>query len=132
MDRMSDTAAAHEIDAIIASIHDWRGATLAELRRIILSADPSIVEAVKWKKPSKPEGVATWMSDGNLCMADVLKSAVRLTFPQGARLDDPAKLFNTRLDSKSVRAIDVFEDVELDEDALRRLMQQAVAANREK
>jgi len=132
MDRMSDTQAAHEIDAIIAGIHDWRGATLAELRRIILSADPSIVEAVKWKKPSKPEGVATWMSDGNLCMADVLKSAVRLTFPQGARLDDPAKLFNTRLDSKSVRAIDVFEDVELDEDALRRLMQQAVAANREK
>jgi len=132
MDRMSDTQAAHEIDAIIAGIHDWRGATLAELRRIILSADPSIVEAVKWKKPSKPEGVATWMSDGNLCMADVLKSAVRLTFPQGARLDDPAKLFNTRLDSKSVRAIDVFENVELDEDALRRLMQQAVAANREK
>ena len=132
MDRMSDTQAAHEIDAIIADLHDWRGATLAELRRIILSADPSIVEAVKWKKPSKPEGVATWVSEGNLCMADVLKSAVRLTFPQGARLDDPAKLFNTRLDSKSVRAIDVFEDVELDEDALRRLMQQAVAANREK
>ena len=132
MDRMSDTQAAHEIDAIIAGIHDWRGATLAELRRIILSADPSIVEAVKWKKPSKPEGVATWVSEGNLCMADVLKSAVRLTFPQGARLDDPAKLFNTRLDSKSVRAIDVFEDVELDEDALRRPMQQAVAANREK
>jgi len=132
MDRMSDTEAAHEIDAIIADLHDWRGATLAELRRIILSADPSIVEAVKWKKPSKPEGVATWVSEGNLCMADVLKSAVRLTFPQGARLDDPAKLFNTRLDSKSVRAIDVFEDVELDEDALRRLMQQAVAANREK
>lgn len=132
MDRMSDTEAAHEIDAIIADLHDWRGATLAELRRIILSADPSIVEAVKWKKPSKPEGVATWVSEGNLCMADVLKSAVRLTFPQGARLDDPAKLFNTRLDSKSVRAIDVFEDVELDEDALHRLMQQAVAANREK
>ena len=132
MDRMSDTQAAHEIDAIIADIHDWRGATLAELRRIILSADPSIVEAVKWKKPSKPEGVATWVSEGNLCMADVLKSAVRLTFPQGARLDDPAKLFNTRLDSKSVRAIDVFEDVKLNEDTLRRLMQQAVAANREK
>lgn len=132
MDRMSDTEAAHEIDAIIADIHDWRGATLAELRRIVLSADPSIVEAVKWKKPSKPEGVATWMSDGNLCMADVLKSAVRLTFPQGARLDDPARLFNTRLDSKSVRAIDVFENVQLDEEALRRLVQRAVAANREK
>jgi hypothetical protein len=64
-------------------------------------------------------------------MADVLKSAVRLTFPQGARLDDPEKLFNTRLDSASVRAIDVFEHVRLDQDALRRLVQRAVAANRE-
>jgi len=132
MDRMTDTQAAHEIDAIIAGIHACRGATVANLRRTNLSTDTSNVKAGKWRKPSKPEGVATWVSEGNLCMADVLKSAVRLTFPQGARLDDPAKLFNTRLDSKSVRAIDVFEDVELDEDALRRLMQQAVAANREK
>jgi len=132
MDPMSDTGAAAEIDAIIANVDGWRGTTLAELRRVILSAGPGIVEAVKWKKPSKPEGVATWMSDGNLCMADALKSAVRLTFPQGARLDDPDKLFNTRLDSKSVRAIDVFENVRLDEDALRRLVQRAVEANREK
>jgi len=132
MDPMNDTGAADEIDAIIANIDGWRGATLAELRRVILSADPGIVEAVKWKKPSKPEGVATWMSEGNLCMADVLKSAVRLTFPQGACLDDPTKLFNTRLDSTSVRAIDVFENVRLDEDALRGIVQRAVAANREK
>jgi len=106
------------------------GETLARLRRVILSAGPGIVEAVKWKKPSKPEGVATWMSDGNLCMADVLKRTVRLTFPHGARLDDPQKLFNTRLDSNSVRAIDVFENVRLDEDALRRLVRQAAAVNR--
>jgi len=130
MDRVSDSGAAGEIDAIIANIDGWRGETLARLRRVILSAGPGIVEAVKWKKPSKPEGVATWMSDGNLCMADVLKRAVRLTFPHGARLDDPQKLFNTRLDSNSVRAIDVFENVRLDEDALRRLVRQAAAVNR--
>jgi len=130
MDRVSDSGAAGEIDAIIANIDGWRGESLARLRRVILSAGPGIVEAVKWKKPSKPEGVATWMSDGNLCMADVLKRAVRLTFPHGARLDDPQKLFNTRLDSNSVRAIDVFENVRLDEDALRRLVRQAAAVNR--
>ena len=61
---------------------------------------------MKWKKPSRPEGVAVWMHGGNLCMADVLKKAVRLTFPDGAALSDPAGLFNTRLDSKSVRAIE--------------------------
>jgi hypothetical protein len=66
-----DVSAAEEIDAIIADVGGWRGATLAELRRVILSADPGIVEEIKWRKPSKPEGVATWVSDGNLCMADL-------------------------------------------------------------
>jgi hypothetical protein len=122
---------ADEIDAIIAKVGGWRGAMLAELRRVILSADPDIVEEIKWRKPSKPEGVATWMCDGNICMADLLKRAVRLTFPKGALVDDPTKVFNTRLDSNSVRAVDFFEDSRVDESALRRLIQQAVAVNRE-
>jgi hypothetical protein len=121
---------ADEIDAIIANVGGWRGATLAELRRVILSADPDIAEEIKWRKPSKPEGVATWMCDGNICMADLLKSAVRLTFPKGAQVDDPTGIFNTRLDSNSVRAVDFFEDSRIDETAFRRLMQQAVAVNR--
>ena len=125
-----DVPAAQEIDAIIANVGGWRGATLARLRRIILSADPEIVEEIKWRKPSRPEGVATWVCDGNLCMADLLKNAVRLTFPKGARLDDPTKLFNSRLDSSGVRAVDYFEDAEIHDEPLRELIRHAIAANR--
>jgi hypothetical protein len=128
---MSDSTATNEIDAIISHVGGWRAATLAELRRVILSADPHIVEEIKWRKPSKPEGVATWVFDGNICMADLLKSAVRLTFPKGALVDDPTRLFNTRLDSNSVRAVDFFEDSRIDGEALRQVVQRAIAVNRE-
>jgi hypothetical protein len=126
----SDAPAAQEIDAIIANAGGWRGATLAELRRVVLSTDPGITEEIKWRKPSKPEGVATWVSDGNVCMADVLKSAVRLTFPKGGQVTDPTGLFNARLTGDKIRAIDFFEGVAVDEDALRAIVAQAVAANR--
>lgn len=122
--------AAAEIDAIVAAAGGWRGDTLARLRRVVLSADEGIVEEIKWRKPSKPEGVATWVCDGNVAMADVLKAAVRLTFPQGARLDDPAGLFNARLDGRTVRAIDLAEGDTIDDDALRRLVRDAVRVNR--
>lgn len=125
-----EASAAEQIDAIIADVGGWRAVTLAELRRVIVSAETDIVEEIKWRKPSKPEGVATWVCQGNICMADLPKSAVRLTFPKGARLDDPTKLFNSRLDSSSVRAIDFFEESLIDDSALRRLVQEAVAANR--
>lgn len=123
-------SAAAEIDAIIAAAGGWRGDALARLRRVVLSADEGIVEEIKWRKPSKPEGVATWVCDGNVAMADVLKAAVRLTFPQGARLDDPAGLFNARLDGRTVRAIDLAEGDTIDDDALRRLVRDAVRVNR--
>ena len=122
--------AAAEIDAIVAAAGGWRGDALARLRRVVLSADEGIVEEIKWRKPSKPEGVATWVCDGNVAMADVLKAAVRLTFPQGARLDDPAGLFNARLDGRTVRAIDLAEGDTIDDDALRRLVRDAVRVNR--
>jgi hypothetical protein len=125
-----EPSAPDQIDAIVAGVSGWRATTLAELRRVILTADADIVEEIKWRKPSKPEGVATWVSDGNICMADILKNAVRLTFPKGARVDDPAKLFNTRLDSNSVRAIDFFEGLRIDEEALRGLVRGVIALNR--
>ena len=128
---MADDSVAEEIDAIIAKAGGWRGETLARVRRVIVSAVPEIVEAIKWRKPSRPEGVATWMLDGNICMADVLKSAVRLTFPKGTRIADPDGVFNARLDSSGVRAIDFAEGVEVDDAALERLVQRAVAVNRE-
>ena len=124
------TPASDEIDAIIATALDWRGATLARLRTVIISADPAISEEVKWRKPSRPEGVATWVADGNICIADLLKNAVRLTFPKGARVDDPAQVFNTRLDSATVRAVDVFEGSSIDESALLLVVRSAIAVNR--
>ena len=119
-----------EIDAIIAGTGGWRGAALTQLRRIILSADADIAEEIKWRKPSRPEGVATWVCQGNICVADLLKSAVRLTFPKGARIDDPALLFNARLDSGSVRAIDYVEGAPIEDEPLRELVRRAVAINR--
>lgn len=128
---MADDSVAEEIDAIIAKAGGWRGETLARVRRVIVGADPEIVEAIKWRKPSRPEGVATWMLEGNICMADVLKNAVRLTFPKGTRIADPDGLFNARLDSSGVRAIDYAEGAAVDDAALERLVQRAVAVNRE-
>lgn len=128
-DRLEDRFASEQIDDIIKKSRDWRGEKLAQLRAFIKEADPGVVEEVKWKKPSKPEGVPVWSHDGILCVADTLKSAVRLTFPKGARLLDPKKLFNTRLDSKTVRAIDFHQDEPIDEAALEALILDVVQLN---
>jgi hypothetical protein len=121
-----------EIDAIIRESGDWRGKTLSQLRALIKHADPVVVEEVKWKKPSKPEGVPVWSHGGILCIADTLKNAVRLTFPKGAQIKDPKKLFNTRLDSNTVRAIDFHESDTVDEAALEALILEAVGLNTRK
>ena len=102
---------------------------MSRLRGIVLAAAPAIDEDVKWKKPSRPEGVPVWSVDGIVCIGEMLKSAVRLTFPKGAQLKDPQKLFNARLDSKSVRAIDFREGGKLPEAALKALVLEAVGLN---
>lgn len=112
--------ASEQIDNIISKTDDWRGILLARLRAVIVQADPGMVEAVKWKKPSKPEGIPVWTYSGkNVCVADTLKHAVRLTFPNGAQLKDPKGIFNARLDSKTVRAIDFYENAAIDAAGLR-------------
>ena len=118
-----------QIDAIIKEQADWRGRKLSQLRALIKKADPAVVEEVKWKKPSRPEGVPVWSHDGTICIADMLKNAVRLTFPKGAQMEDPKKLFNTRLDSKTVRAIDFHEGDTMNEAALQALILEAVGLN---
>jgi len=123
-------AASQEIDAIIEKSDDWRGAVLSRLRSEIKKADPAVVEEVKWKKPSKPEGVPAWSHDGILCMADTLKNAVRLNFPKGAQLKDPNGLFNTRLDSRTLRAIDFHQGDPINDSALRALVEEAVRTNK--
>ena len=122
-------SASQQIDAIINESGDWRGKKLSQLRALIKEADPAAVEEVKWKKPSNPRGVPVWSHDGIICIADTLKNAVRLTFPKGAQVKDPEKLFNTRLDSNTVRAIDFREDDSIDEGALKALILDAVRLN---
>ena len=129
---MEEKSASQQIDDIIKIAGGWRGKKLSQLRAAIKKANPAIVEEVKWKKPSRPEGVPVWSHDGNLCIADTLKNAVRLTFPKGAQMKDPKKLFNTRLDSKTVRAIDFFEDNKIDDVALKTLILEAVKLNKPK
>jgi hypothetical protein len=130
--RMPDRSASQEIDDIIRAAASWQGEMLSELRAVIRQADPDLVEEVKWKKPSKPEGVAVWSHHGILCVADLLKSAVRLTFPKGAQLKDPKKLFNTRLTGNTVRGIDFPEGAALDKTALQELIREAAKANASK
>ncbi len=126
---MADKSVSQQIDDIISKPGDWRGEMLAHLRALIKAADSAIVEDVKWKKPSKPEGVPVWSHDGIICVADTLKSAVRLTFPKGAQLTDPTQLFNARLDSKAVRAIDFHQGASIDAAALQALIREAVVLN---
>lgn len=126
---MTDVPVSKQIDAIIAKSGDWRGGTLAELRAIVKRANPAVVEEIKWKKPSRPEGVPVWSDHGIICVADTLKNAVRLTFPKGARLADNKKFFNARLDSKTVRAIDFHEGEAIDEATLTALITNAVELN---
>jgi len=118
-----------QIDAIIEEHGDWRGKTLSQLRALMKRADPGIVEEVKWKKPSNPLGVPVWSHDGIVCVADTLKNAVRLTFPKGAQIKDPKNVFNTRLDSKSVRAIDFYEGAKVDATALKAIILEGVRLN---
>jgi hypothetical protein len=122
-------SASEEIDAIISRSSDWRGETLSGLRGVVLGAGPALVEEVKWKKPSRPEGVPVWSVDGIVCIGEMLKNAVRLTFPKGAQLKDPEKLFNARLDSSSVRAIDFREGEKVPETAVKALVVEAARLN---
>ena len=116
------------VDELIAKTADWRGATLAKLRKIVRDADPEIAEDVKWKRPSNPLGSAVWSHDGVVCIGIVLKERVRLSFVAGSSLPDPKRLFNAQLLGKS-RAIDVAQNEKLDERALTALVKAAVAHN---
>jgi hypothetical protein len=116
------------IDQKITELGDWRGETLAKVRGIIKDADPEIVEEWKWAKATSP-GVPVWSHDGGICTGETYKSVVKLTFFKGASLDDPAGLFNSSLEGKVRRAIDIKEDDEIDEGALKDLIREAVALN---
>jgi hypothetical protein len=117
------------IDDLIAKTPDWRGATMAKVRKIIRDSDPEITEELKWRRPSSPMGAPVWQHNGIVCVGNILKERVRLTFFAGASLPDPHKLFNARLDSGTARAIDFREGDKLNETALRALILSGVRHN---
>ena len=127
---MSDVS--KEIDEKIEALADWRGKTLGKLRSIIRAADPEIVEEIKWRKPSNPSGVPVWSLGGMICTGEVYKSAVKLTFANGASLADPAGLFNASLTGGTRRAIDYREGDPVDARALTALVREAIDFNRAK
>jgi len=124
-----NTAPSRLIDAKIASLGDWRGETLARIRKLIREACPDIVETVKWQKPTNPAGVPVWECGGIICTGETYKDKVKLTFAKGATLADPSGLFNSSLDGNVRRAIDIAEDDRIDEKAFKALVRAAVALN---
>lgn len=123
-----DKDASRLIDARIEELADWRGETLSRVREIIRKADPGVVEEFKWAKATSP-GTPVWSHDGGICTGESYKSVVKLTFFKGAALDDPAGLFNSSLDGKVRRAIDIREGDDIDDKALTTLIRDAVALN---
>ena len=125
------TNASQLIDERIRELGDWRGKTLSKVRGIIKEADPDIVEEWKWVKPTNP-GTPVWSHNGLVCTGETYKSVVKMTFAKGASLKDPSGLFNSSLEGKVRRAIDIREGDQIDEAALKRLISEAVALNLER
>jgi hypothetical protein len=113
------------IDRRIDELGDWRGDTLARVRKLIKQADPEVVEEWKWR------GVPVWEHAGIICTGETYKNYVKLTFAKGASLDDPAGLFNSSLEGSTRRAIDIHESEKINEKALKALVRAAVALNTE-
>jgi hypothetical protein len=122
---MSDTARTPSqlIDARIDELGDWRGETLARIRKLIKQAEPDVVEEWKWR------GVPVWEHAGMICTGETYKNYVKVTFAKGASLEDPTGLFNSSLEGNTRRAIDFHEDEQIDEKAFKALIRAAVALN---
>ena len=122
-DASEGPSASELISKRIADLGDWRGKTLARMRKLIKQADPEVVEEWKWM------GTPIWSHDGIVCTGESYKNHVKLTFAKGASLKDPARLFNSSLEGNVRRAIDIHEGEEVDESAFKELIRQAVALN---
>ena len=119
---MNDTNPSQLIDERVAELGDWRGEKLARVRDLIKEADPEVVEEWKWRNP-------VWSHEGIVCTGESYKKAVKMTFPKGASLEDPSGLFNSSLGGNTRRALDIHEGEEVDGEALKALIREAVELN---
>jgi hypothetical protein len=122
----TDQSASQLIDERIKELGDWRGTMLAHVRALVKQAVPEVVEEWKWR------GVPVWSHNGIICTGETYKSAVKLTFAKGASVKDPSKLFNSSLEGNTRRAIDIHENEEIDDEALKALVKAAAALNKAK
>ena len=121
----TEKSQSEQIDAILMKLADWRGKRLAQIRELIKEADHDVIEEVKWKKASNPDGIPVWSHDGIICTGEFYKNHLRLSFPKGTSLKDPKGLFN------SYRSIVIHEEDKLDEAAFKDIIEDAVALNHE-
>jgi hypothetical protein len=126
---MTSENPSHLIDQKLKAMTDWRGETLARMRKLIREADPEVVETVKWRKPSNPSGVPVWEHDGIICTGETYKDKIKLTFAKGAALEDPADVFNGKDKGATRRSIDIREGESVDEAAFKALVREALAKN---
>lgn len=126
---MQDASAAQQIDDIISLYGGWKGDMLAQLRAVIMAADPDAQEAVKWRMASRPEGLPVWYHNGIMCLAETFRDNIKLVFVKGSDLPDPHHLFNARLNSKTNRAIMLQQGDTVPQQALAQLVQAAVQYN---
>lgn len=129
---MQEASASRQIDDIIALHGGWKAEILSQVRRAILATDSAIAEEVKWKTPSRPEGLPTWTHRGIVCYAEIWRDNVKLLFAKGAQLPDPDNLFNARLKSTDIRAIEFREGDVVDQTKLEALVLAAIERNRSK
>ena len=129
-DSTDEQSASELIDQRIAGYEDWRGQTLGIMRKLVLDADPDVVEEVKWRKPSNSMlGIPVWSHDGIICTGEAYKDKVKLTFAKGASLQDPGKLFNSSLEGNMRRAIDIHEGEKVNARAFKALIRAAADFN---
>jgi hypothetical protein len=117
------------IDAKIKELGDWRGETLSRVRGLTKQAVPEVLEEIKWRKASNPLGVPVWSHEGIMLTGETYEDKVKLTFAKGASLEDPAGLFNSSLEGKARRAIDLHEGDSVDEEAFKALVRSAAELN---
>lgn len=129
---MSDKSASEQIDDIIEQYGGWKGDVIKRLRAIIKDADPNITEEIKWKMATRPEGLPVWSCNGIICFTETWKDNIKLIFFKGAQLTDPNKLFNSRLQSSTVRAIELHEADDINESGIKALVLQAIQLNTNK
>lgn len=126
---MADETASQQIDSIIQKHAGWKGELIAQLRAVIHQADPEVVEEIKWKMASRPEGLPVWSHGGIVCFAEIWKDNVKLLFPKGPRVTKHKSLFNARLEGTSVRAIEYHESDAVDSAALKQLILEVLELN---